>query len=82
MIENIDCSKRELPSNIKKRKLKTWKEIRRLFLSVLHHGKSVDKKSLEDFQFRLEGFLLELLIPETSSDFAALDDLIAEGESI
>ena len=83
LIQALDGSGSQMPTQILNARLKQWNGLRELFLSVAHHGKPyIAVEGLTDAIVELEDFLLNLITPEPIPDLDDLDILMAEGEAV
>lgn len=80
-LRKLDISGCKLPNSLEEQNIKTWKDLRKYFNAVSHHGKYPTK---DDFDINLdifEGFLLDRLSPRTFADLDEIDDIIREGDN-
>jgi uncharacterized protein YaaR (DUF327 family) len=80
-LRKLDISGCKLPISLEEQNIKTWKDLRKYFMAVAHHGKYPNK---DDFDSKLdifEGFLLDRLYPRTFADLNEIDDIIREGNN-
>ncbi|MDD2836074.1 MAG: hypothetical protein PHY05_07970 [Methanothrix sp.] len=80
-LRKLDISGCKLPISLEEQNVKTWKQLRKYFIGISHHGKHPTK---DDFDSKLdifEGFLLDRLYPRTFTDLDEIDDIIQEGDN-
>ena len=80
-LRKLDISVCKLPISLEEQNVKTWKQLRKYFIGISHHGKHPTK---DDFDSKLdifEGFLLDRLYPRTFTDLDEIDDIIQEGDN-
>jgi hypothetical protein len=78
-IEQLDPSGRTAPPVVHRARGQTWMDFSGYFSGVLHGGKRPTEDEFRSQLEAFEGFLLDVLRPQTFADFSEIDNLIAEG---
>lgn len=81
MLRGLDPSALSLPDPLEQPNINQWNECHDHFQGVSHHTINGIEQDVLSQLSALESFLLDQLAPRTSEDFAAIDELIREGEA-
>ncbi len=77
-LRRLDGSGRDLPGSFLEKHRRQWEGIRDFFLSVCHHRRLTDVRTMRERITALERFLAERLVPSTLDDLDAIDALLEE----
>jgi hypothetical protein len=78
-LRKLDISGCKLPISLEEQNVKIWKQLRKYFLGIAHHGKHPDEDDFDSKLNTFEGFLLDRLYPRTFTDLDEIDQVIQEG---
>lgn len=80
MLRGLDPAALPLPEPLEEPNIKLWNKCNDHFQGVSHHTIAGVEEDFQSHISDLESFLLDRLAPQTSEDFAMIDELIREGE--
>jgi hypothetical protein len=78
VIREIDISGVDLPDHLLEQNVREWIRLSNFFNDVAHHRGSTTPETVDQELRALERFLWDRLIPETTEDLQAIDEIIGE----
>jgi hypothetical protein len=81
ILDELDPMFAMLPADIIDSQAKVWLELRKHFENVAHHNHLPQEAAFKERVDAFSSFLLNLLQPRTSDNFAEIQKLIREGET-
>jgi hypothetical protein len=81
ILRGLDPSAAPLPEKLEEFNIAKWQKCNDYFVRVSHHSRVADENEFGAYVSELETLLIDRLAPRTSDDFAAIDQLIKEGEA-
>ena len=81
ILRGLDPAAVALPEQLEELNIANWHQCNGYFQGVSHHTRAAAADEFGRHLSELETLLLDRLAPQTSEDFAIIDDLIREGEA-